>query len=187
MLSNSAYLLTTLSNPLNLSLLTTQLLSAPAIWERVNGLRTCLRVMGVFQSAAINILRQEDEAAAARKQTDWKKELAISNLQRATTLLSRQEWVTAVIKGANDRSPRWKHLLVLGGLLVGFEGQERQGMSRHLRSTVESAFVKAMNLALDDVGMGEDLGAQSIALTLNWNFDLLSPLQRSMMDHDVSD
>lgn len=143
--------------------------------------------MGVFQSAAINILRQEDEAAAARKETDWKKELAISNPQRATTLLSRQEWVTAVIKGANDRSPRWKHLLVLGGLLVGFEGQERQGMSRHLRSTVESAFVKAMNLALDDVGMGEDLGAQSIALTLNWNFDLLSPLQRSMMDHDVSD
>jgi len=92
--------------------------------------------------------------------------------------------VKAVIKGADDRSPRWMHLMVIAGLLLGFEGQDRQGLSRSMRRTVEDALVKALNLALQDGKDGEELGAHCITLVLNDTFELLTDLDRSKIHYD---
>src|SRR5688500_8813507 len=54
-LSSTTSLLTTLSNPLNITLLTSQLLTAPAIWQRVEGLKTSLRIISIYNTAAITV------------------------------------------------------------------------------------------------------------------------------------
>lgn len=138
--------------------------------------------MGVFQAAAQAILRHEEES---RRLPSESKQRDFGTRHRTITTLSKQEWVMAIIKGANDQSPRWRHLVVLVGILVGFEGNGRGGMDRSLRSTVASGIVTAVNLTLDDVRDGEDLGSQCLALTLNWAFELLPEQQRSKLDHLV--
>jgi hypothetical protein len=35
--------------------------------------------------------------------------------------LRYEAWVKAVAEGADDKSPRWRHTLLLGGILMGFE------------------------------------------------------------------
>ena len=60
-LSSTTSLLTTLSNPLNVTLLTSHLLTAPAIWNKVDGLQTCLRIISIFNTAAITIHKNELE------------------------------------------------------------------------------------------------------------------------------
>jgi len=90
-----------------------------------------------------------------------------------------------VMQGANDQSPPSLHLLVLAGLLLVFSGQERQGLTRRLRSTIVNALIQAMNLAMDHVRTREDIGSQCITFTMMWTFDLLSESHRSMIDHDV--
>src|SRR3954447_22400374 len=68
-LSSTITLLTTLSNPLNVTLLTSQFLAAPAIWDRPDGLRTSLRIISVFNSAALTIIRHEnDEPVPGQRQ-----------------------------------------------------------------------------------------------------------------------
>ena len=91
----------------------------------------------------------------------------------------------AVVKGADDRSPRWRHLLVLGGLLAGFEGQDRGGLPTTLRRTLEEAIIKAANLALEDSGPNRGLDTSSIAMVLSYIFDLLSAGERNQFNHDL--
>jgi hypothetical protein len=76
-------------------------------------------------------------------------------------------------------------MLVIGGVLLGMEGQERQGLSRGLRTTLENAMVTAANLALDNLASGGILGAESIVLTLNHTFPLLSDSVRRELNYDA--
>jgi len=76
------------------------------------------------------------------------------------------------------------HLMVIAGILIGFDGKDRQGLSRSLRRTVEDGLVKALNLALQDVKDGEELGAHCITLVLNYSFELMTDLARSRIDYD---
>ncbi|KAF2423093.1 hypothetical protein EJ08DRAFT_596398 [Tothia fuscella] len=179
LLSTAAHLLTTLHNPLNITLLTAQILTAPAIWEKPDGLRTCLRVMGVFHSAAHAIIKREED-------------IANGNIKSYTTFppqaedgVPREPWLRAVIKGADERSARWKHVMVLGGLLIGFGPVEDEMLSRSMRSTLEHALVQATNLALGEVVHGDELGTHCIALTLNHTFPLLSDYERAQMDYNL--
>lgn len=134
----------------------------------------------MFQSAAVSILRREDDlAAASHKPPYYRKQF------HTGTSLSREDWINGVIRGANDQSPRSLHLLVLAGLLIGFSGQERQGLTPRLRSTIENALTQAVNLAMDHVHTGVDLKSQCIALTMMWTYDVLSQSHRSVIDHDV--
>lgn len=79
-----------------------------------------------------------------------------------------------MVKGLDDRTPRWQHLLIICGVLIGMEGQERLGLSRGLRTTLENAMVTAVNMALESPASAGSLGSESIVLALNHAFPLLS-------------
>lgn len=172
LLGSATTLLTILSNPLNLTLLTAQLLSAPAIWGRPHGLHTTVRVLSIFNSAGIQVVKNEESSFAP-------------NNFSLRTNLAKEDWVIAVIKGADERSPRWRHLLALGGLLLGFEGQGRRGMSEPLRMKLESALVRALNLSLQEMESGDEVAVNSLIMTLCHVFSLLSEHEKNGINHDI--
>lgn len=149
--------MTNLSNPLNVTLLASQLLCAPSIWEQgpLSSLRTTLDILSIFHSAAIHRV-----ASGAN------------------------EWAIAVVKGTDGGgSPRWRQLCVLAGLLIGFEG--RNTISASLRRKIESATVKAVNLALQEGETASGLAGNSVAVVLSHVFDLLSDVEKMNLDHDL--
>lgn len=172
LLGSATTLLTILSNPLNLTLLTAQLLSAPAIWSRPHGPHTAVRVLSIFNSASIQVLKNEESL------------LAPNNFSSRTNL-AKEDWITAVVKGADERSPRWRHLLVLSGLLLGFEGQERRGISESLRMKLENGIVRALNLGLQEVESGDDVAVDSLIVTVCHVFNLLSEHEKKGINHDI--
>jgi hypothetical protein len=165
-------LLTTLRNPLNLGLLTSQLLIAPAIWQRRDGLRTSFRIISVFNSAAIRVREYEVEGTKHKG-------------PRQGGGLTCEQWARAVVKGADDRSSRWQHLLVLVGVLMGMEGEGRRSLSGSLRNTLEQAVVTAANLSLENPLEYGQLGATSVVLALNYAFPLLSDFNKSMINSNA--
>jgi hypothetical protein len=105
--------------------------------------------------------------------------------------LSLDEWVRAVVAGADERSQRWKHLVVLGGLLIGIGSLEEQGMDLYwasgMKKRVEAALVRAANLALVEVRErheADGLGGHTITLVMNHSFGCLSVLERGTIDYD---
>ncbi|KAF2497571.1 hypothetical protein BU16DRAFT_482646, partial [Lophium mytilinum] len=186
LLATAASLLTTLSNPHNLSLLTSHLLTAPAFWERPDGLRTSLRLLGVFHSSITTLITHHN---AVREHPA---PLLHPGQPPIGGGLSIDAWARAIVSGADDRSARWTHLLVLGGLLIGMGSQEEQGIdvewAAGLRKRLESALVKATNLALVEVresGDADGLGGQTVALVLNHSFGCLSDFERTGLDYDL--
>ena len=179
LLASASSVLTSISNPHNVSLLTAQLLSSPAIWTCPDGLQTGLRFMSVYRSAAQTRLRDGEIRRRGQSRS--------SNLARAdlTSELAHHEWVKAVLKAANAKSPSWRHLLVISGMLVGFETQDRSGLSKSLRTILEAASVKALNLSLEGVGVANEQGAHCIALALSYSFQYLSDFERSRINYEV--
>ena len=177
-------LLTELSNPLNLSLLTSQFLTAPAIWHRrhePDPLRsTCLRVLGVYNTAAIHVRRNELENAERSRMV-----IQTMAAPHPGGGLKSEAWARAVVKGADERSSRWQHLLVLTGMLMGFEGNERQSLSRGMRGTLEQAVVTAANLALQSSSKEPPIAAAAVVLALNYAFPLMSDGARASVDCDA--
>jgi hypothetical protein len=162
--------LSILSNPLNVTLLSSQLLTSPAIWDHPVDLHTCRRILSVYNTAAITILQNE----AADE----------SGIPYARRGLGREAWVKAVVNGADEKSPRWRHVLLLGGVLLGFEGQNRQGLPSHIRSKLESALVKATELVLHGDEQLDGIGGYCVTMVLNYTFELLSDWERSQLDYD---
>lgn len=99
--------------------------------------------------------------------------------------LEREEWAIAVVKGADDRSPRWRHLCVLAGLLIGFEGRGKRSVSDSLRRKLENATVRAVNLALQQGEVRDELAGNSIGMMLSHVFDLLSDTAKMDLDSDL--
>lgn len=175
-LGSTTSLLTSLSNPLNITLLTSHLLTAPAIWSQVEGLKTCLRIISVYNTAAITVHKNQIEGH--QKPHD-------AYQPRQGGGIACDGWATAVVKGLDDRTPRWQHILVIAGILLGMEGQERHGLSRGLRTNLENAMVTAANLALEDPASSGAIGQGSIVLALNHTFPLLSDNVRRELNYDV--
>lgn len=93
------------------------------------------------------------------------------------------EWAVAVVKGTDGgSSPRWRHLCVLAGLLIGFDGRDK--ISASLRRKLESATIKAVNLALQDGETANELARNSVAMVLSHVFDLLGNAEKMILDHD---
>lgn len=162
-----------LSNPLNVTLLTSQLLSAPAIWHSAPPLQVAYQTIGVFNSASIRLVQRDLQNANGGSAQSYEG-------------LPAEDWVKSVIKGADERSPRWKHLLVIGGLLMGFE-KERAArvLPSPLRRSLEAAVVMAANLALESDAHGEDRESLHVVLfVLGHVFDLLSDYEKSRLDCD---
>lgn len=173
-IGTTAHLLTQLSNPLNLGVLTSQLLTARAIWHQPDGLRTAIRIISIYNTAATRVHEHEHGI-----------EPTTPNASREGGGLRCDEWVRAVVKGADDRSHRWKHLLVLTGVLMGMEGNDKRALSRSLRNTLEGAVVTAANLALDRHMEDGPLAGASIVMALNFAFPLLSDFHRSQINCDA--
>lgn len=185
-LGTASSLLTTLGNPHNLSLLTSHLLTAPALWDRPDGLRTPLRLLSVFHSAATTILNYHNDVRHHKAA-----ELRPGQTPTGGGLVL-DDWIRAVVAGADERSQRWKHLVVLGGLLIGISSLEEQGMDLYwassMRKRVEGALVRAVNLALVEVrerSETDGLGGQTIALVLNHSFPCLTDAERDLIDYDL--
>nr|KMM65670.1 hypothetical protein CPAG_02016 [Coccidioides posadasii RMSCC 3488] len=172
LLPSATGLLSLLKNPLNVSLLSSQLLCCPALWEGQVDLQTCRRLIGVFNSAAFTIVQHE---SSSNPKPPY--------LQRRG--LEREEWLKAVVNGADDKSPRWRHLLLIGGVLLGFEGQNRQGLSLHWRKKLESALIKGLQLSLAELEENPKVAAHASVLVLNYTFELLSDWERSQIDYDI--
>lgn len=172
-IGTTAHLLAQLSNPLNLGVLTSQLLTARAIWQRPDGLQTSVRIISIYNTAATRVHEHETV------------EPTIGNPPREGGGLQCDEWTRAVVKGADDRSRRWQHLLVLTGILMGLEGNDKRALSRSLRNTLEGAVVTAANLALDSHMADGPLAAASIVLALNFVFPLLSEYHRAQINSDA--
>ncbi|KAM0278071.1 hypothetical protein ACHAQH_005362 [Verticillium albo-atrum] len=171
-IGSTTNLLTTLSNPLNLGVLTSQLLIAPAIWHRRDGLQTSLRIISIYNTAALRVRDHELDPTTHQG-------------QRQSGGLKAEGWARAVAKGADDRSHRWQHLLVLTGVLMGMEGNDRQSLSSGLRNTLEQAIVTAANLALETAVVEGPMATGSVVLALNYAFPLLSQVHRSLINCDA--
>jgi len=167
-------LLTSLTNPLNLSLLTSHFLTARSIWQQPNGLRTYLRIISIYSTAAIRVRKNELDNA---------------NLPRGQPLVGSgvgaEEWARAVAKGLDDRSNRWQHTLVLAGILMGMEGDHRRSLSWGLRSALEQAVVTAANLALEDASKTGPLGRGAVVLALTYAFPLLGAASKRLLNGNV--
>ncbi|CBX97444.1 hypothetical protein LEMA_P105750.1 [Plenodomus lingam JN3] len=186
LLGTASSLLTTLGNPHNISLLTSHLLTAPALWDRPDGLRTPLRLLSVFHAAVTTIVNHHNDVRYKKAPELQPGEPPIGGG------LSLDEWIRAIVAGADDRSQRWKHLVVLGGLLVGIGNLEEQGMDLYwvsaIRKRVEAALVRATNLALIEVrerSETDGLGGQTITLVLNHTFGCLADVERAQLDYDL--
>lgn len=160
-----------LGNPLNLTLLSSQLLTAPSLWSHPVDLHSCRKILSVFNTAAIAVL-QNDTTDEPRIPYGRNRKIEY------------EAWVRAVAEGADDKSPRWRHMLLLGGILMGFEGQNRRGLPRHIRVKLESALSRAAQLALEELGPETGIDGQCITMVLNYTFELLSDLERSKLDYD---
>ena len=167
--ASATTLLTVLANPLNVTLLSSQLLSASSIWARPNGLRTTLRILGIFSNAARHVAQQDKDSSVPTAYP----------LQR---ILSKEDWASAVIKGAGESSPRWRHLCILAGLLIGFEGAAKGVITGALRATLETAIVKAVNLSFRSGETQDEFAANSIALMLSHASDLLGDGEKANLD-----
>jgi hypothetical protein len=176
LLGTASSLLTTLNNPLNVTLLTRQLLVAPAIWERPEGLRTCMRCLSVFHSAAQALVRHE--VALREKSPDQE----FTQLQLERTL-PKDDWIRAVVSGADEHSPRWRHLLVLGGLLLGFGQKDDDHLSQSMREVLENGLVTATNAALEELLGDDELGEAAATVVLNHCFPALSDHERARLDY----
>lgn len=137
-----------------------------------------MRCLSVFHSAARGLLRHED---ALREKSPSDPDF--EQLRRERTL-SKDDWIRAVVSGADEHSPRWRHLLVLGGLLLGFGAAEDETLSRSMRSTLESGLVVAANASLEEMPKDDELGQQAITLVLNHCFPVISPEERSQLDYN---
>jgi hypothetical protein len=141
-------------------------------------LATCLRIISVYNTAAITVLQQ---SRATGKEDDSK----LLGYPRPGGGLAPDVWATAVVKGADEKSPRWRHVLVLAGVLLGMESQDRHGLSRGLRFKLENALVTAANLALLQDAKDEWFTGEAIILALNHTFDLLHEEAKSGLAFDA--
>ena len=124
-------------------------------------------MLGVFNSAAIHVLRSEESQEGTNNQFPT---------QRG---LRREDWTIAVVRGADERSPRWRHMCVLAGLLIGFEGRGKPSVETPLRRKLANATIRAVNLALQEGEASEEQAGNSIGVMLSHVFDLLSDSEKA--------
>jgi hypothetical protein len=171
LLPSATHLLVSLTNPLNVTLITSQLLSASTLWRETQDLRACLRNFSVFYTAASHLSQQPPSTP----QPDF---TSVASLQNET-------WTKAVVKGADEESPRWRHVLVFGAMLLGFEERKKQSLPPHLRSKLESALITAANLALQDNDDNGTIGKYAVAFVLNHTFEMLTDYNRAQLNYNL--
>lgn len=166
LLPSATGLLSRLSNPLNITLLISQVLSNDILFPNPTDLSTCRTIFSAFYTAALRFAEDEKNEKA----------------QSTRSNLSSIEWTRAAIQGADDRSARWRHVLLLGGILLGFEGQN-QYLPGDLRHKIEAALVTASNLALQEKDGREANNQLCVVFVLNTIFPLISDQNRAQIQY----
>jgi hypothetical protein len=169
LLPTATSLLLSLNNPLNITLITSQLLSAPSLWNETIDLRACRRIFSVFYTAALEL----SDHVASKPRTSY----------NPFPSVDKEKWTTAVVKGADNQSPRWRHVLVLGAILLGFEEKQKQSLPSHLRSKLECALATATNLAIQ--ANENSIGNFAVAFALTHTFELLSDYNQARLKYDI--
>lgn len=137
-----------------------------------------MRMISVFHAAAQALIKHEN---AVR---DKVPDAEFSQLQHERTL-AKDDWIEAVIQGADDHSPRWRHLLAIAGLLLGFGNPDDEDISNSMRHKLESGLVTAANLALEETLDDDEVGCGAITFVLNHCFPIMSNFERSKLDYDL--
>jgi len=137
-----------------------------------------VRCFGAFHSAAQALLRHEDSLREQSSVHDFAK-------LKLEASLPKDDWIRAVVSGADEHSPRWRHLLVLGGLLQGFGPTSDQVLSRSMRSTLEGGLVMATNIALEEALLADELGQQAVTVVLTYCFPQLPDHERIRLDYNL--
>ena len=170
LLGSAITLLTSLSNPLNITLLTTHLLSAPALWSHPDGVRTSVHVLGVFSSASSRLSKPET--------------LSVKNASKFSKPIYLEKWASAVVNGTDDRVQYWKRLIVPAGLLLGLKEQDNQLVPKTLWVTLENFTVGLLNSALDQHEVSSEMAINSSVATLGCVFPLLSEDAKRSINYD---
>ena len=91
----------------------------------------------------------------------------------------------AIIKGADESSPMWRHVCLLAGLLIGLRGEGHGSMSRVLRGNIGSAVVMAVNSSIRNDETQDEFAANSIVMMLSHISDILSISEKANLDHQA--
>ncbi|KIW99111.1 uncharacterized protein Z519_00774 [Cladophialophora bantiana CBS 173.52] len=168
LLPTATSLLSRLSNPLNITLLTSQLLSNDVLYLVPTEVARCRQIFSVFYTAVLRLI--EDKHSPTREHT--------------SSQLTVTEWTMAVVHGANGKSPRWRHTLLLGALLLAFQSKDFEGLASGLRDKLEGALVVASNLALQQKD-AEPNCELAVVFVLNHTFPILSDAHQGQVSYDL--
>nr|KAK5443153.1 hypothetical protein LTR18_005831 [Exophiala xenobiotica] len=168
LLPTATNLLSRLSNSLNVTLLTSHVLSHDLLYPQPIELSHCRQIFSVFYTAVLRLI--EDKQDPAR--------------EHLRSHLSVGEWVKAVVHGADDKSPRWRHTLLIGGLLLAFQSRNFEELRPDLRNKLEAALVTASNLALLQKD-SEPNSELAVVFVLNHVFPILSDHHRAQVRYDL--
>lgn len=146
--------------------------------------------MGVFQSAAVELKRRDERERDVMK--GIREEKSNVEAERTYTRLSLDDWIAAVVQGANrkaagaERGAAWREALVLGGLLLAFRSTDGEVLCRRSRKLIVGVLVEKVNAAAQEVAGPDDLGGHALSLLLNYTFGLLEEREKAAFDWDVS-
>ncbi|KAF3915280.1 hypothetical protein AA313_de0201103 [Arthrobotrys entomopaga] len=154
--NNSAVTLSRLTNPLNVSLLTTQILAAPALWNSPDLVSVCQAVFDIFRLSTGERVRE------------------------STRAISLNDWIEAVINGADSRVPRWKHALASGGILAAFDANDAR-LPFTTRSNLEAHLLEVVNLHFEFLTSG--IETQSCVLAISNTYRILSEDAKYMINY----
>lgn len=129
-------------------------------------------MLSIFNSATATMLQQREDAVG-------------TNAFASRSSLAQEDWVVAVAKGADERSPRWRHLLLLGGVLLGCEKQNRQAIPATLRRSLENAMISALNISLHEAREDSHLAINTIVITINYTFSTLSDTEKEKIHYNL--
>ncbi|RMD43976.1 hypothetical protein DV735_g1089, partial [Chaetothyriales sp. CBS 134920] len=173
LLPSATSILSCLSNPLNVKLLSSQILERNVLYPRPIRLANVRQIFSTFYTATLRFR----EAKQAQAQAGGEER------QQPYSALSETEWITAVVQGASDSSPRWRHSIMIGALLLALTNPGVDPPPSSLRQKLEHALVKASNLALTEPDGPDSLLA--VVFVLNHTFQLLADPHKSHLDYDL--
>ncbi|KAL8994892.1 MAG: hypothetical protein Q9169_005266 [Polycauliona sp. 2 TL-2023] len=168
LLSSAATILALLTNPSNVTLLTSQILQSPALWGPSTKLPTIVGITGIFRSASSHLHRLHDNSGAPTS-LDHPRSLAL------------EEWTAAVIKGTDRALPRTRNVLVFSGLLQGLRSPPSSGLSTQLQYELANS----VNLSLRSNSSRSAMTDCALIIAVSQVFNLLGASTKHTLDHDL--
>ena len=150
-----------------MTLLSAHILENEHLFPRPILLNQSRQIFSIFYTAALRFREDKHDPA---------QELVRSNLTEG-------EWIKAVVQGATEKSPRWRHTLMIGGLLLAYAAREMEPLPLSLQQKLEGALVHSSNLALGSRDDPESLVC--VIFVLNHTFNLLSDIHRLQLDYNM--